>query len=59
LVFEPRPGQRELFAETVIPLLQQRGLFHLDDVGETFRKRLGTPFSTNRSKSVRGAQSAA
>lgn len=48
VIFEPLPGQLELFIEHVVPLLQQRGLFRHDYEHTTFRENLGLPFATNR-----------
>jgi FMN-dependent oxidoreductase (nitrilotriacetate monooxygenase family) len=59
VIFEPLPGQLQLFVDRVIPLLQARGLFHDDYEGDTFREHLGLPFPTNRHTSARGAKSAA
>ena len=59
VVFEPLPGQLQLFVDRVIPILQARGLFHLDYEGDTFREHLGLPFPQNRYTIARAAQSAA
>ena len=59
VLFEPLPGQLRLFVDHVIPILQERGLFHHDYEGDTFRERLGLPFPVNRHTQARGAQSAA
>ena len=48
VLFEPLPGQLDLFVEHVIPILQERGLFRHDYEYETFRENLGLPFPTNR-----------
>ncbi|MFT8585798.1 LLM class flavin-dependent oxidoreductase [Acetobacter papayae] len=48
VVFEPLPGQLELFVEHVIPILQKRGLFRNEYEHETFRENLGLPFAVNR-----------
>ena len=47
VIFEPLPGQRDLFVEKVIPILQARGLFRDDYEGVTFRDNLGLPFPEN------------
>lgn len=59
VLFEPLPGQLQVFVDHVIPILQARGLFHLDYEGETLREQLGLPFPGNRYTEARGAQSAA
>ncbi len=59
VVFEPLPGQFDLFVEHVVPILQARGLFRTDYEGETFRDLLGLPFPENRHTAARKAQSAA
>lgn len=48
VIFEPLPGQLELFVEKVVPILQSRGLFREEYEGETFRENLGLPFAENR-----------
>ena len=48
VIFEPLPGQLELFVERVVPILRQRGIFQDDYQGDTFRENLGLPFPTNR-----------
>ena len=37
------PGGLEVFAETVVPILQHRGLFRTDYTGTTLREHLGLP----------------
>jgi alkanesulfonate monooxygenase SsuD/methylene tetrahydromethanopterin reductase-like flavin-dependent oxidoreductase (luciferase family) len=59
VLFETLPGQLELFVEHVVPILQARGLYHLDYEGETFRDSLGLPFAVNRYTAKRGAREAA
>lgn len=48
VLFEPLPGQLELFVEHVVPLLQARGLFRHEYEHDTFRANLGVPFPVNR-----------
>ena len=48
VLFETLPGQLELFVERVVPLLQDRGLFHRDYEYSTFRENLGLPYPINR-----------
>ncbi len=59
VVFEPLPGQLELFVDTVVPILQARGLFREDYEGETFRDNLGLPSPENRYTAVRRNREAA
>jgi FMN-dependent oxidoreductase (nitrilotriacetate monooxygenase family) len=59
VVFEPLPGQFDLFVEQVVPILQARGLFRQEYEGETFRETLGLPFPVNRHTAARGKQTAA
>lgn len=59
VVFEPLPGQLELFVELVVPILQARGLFREDYEGATFRESLGLPVPTNRYTAARASRSAA
>lgn len=59
VVFEPLPGQLELFVEKVIPILQQRGLFRTEYEGTTFRESLGLPFPENCYTSSRAERSVA
>jgi hypothetical protein len=59
VVFEPLPGQLDLFVEKVVPILQARGLFREDYEGDTFRENLGLPFSENRYTVERKSQRAA
>ncbi|NHN86791.1 NtaA/DmoA family FMN-dependent monooxygenase [Acetobacter musti] len=48
VIFEPLPGQLELFVKHVVPILQERGLFHSDYEHNTFRENLDVPFPVNR-----------
>jgi FMN-dependent oxidoreductase (nitrilotriacetate monooxygenase family) len=59
VVFEPLPGQLDLFVEKVIPILQARGLFREEYEGDTFRENLGLPVPDNRHTIARDAQQAA
>jgi FMN-dependent oxidoreductase (nitrilotriacetate monooxygenase family) len=59
VLFEPLPGQLDLFVERVIPILQARGLFREEYEGETFRANLALPVPDNRYTTARGAQRAA
>lgn len=36
-------GVRE-FAEKVVPILQERGIYHTDYEGDTLREHLGVPY---------------
>jgi FMN-dependent oxidoreductase (nitrilotriacetate monooxygenase family) len=47
-VLQSLPGQLEIFVETVVPLLQERGIFRKDYEGRTFRENLGLGFPENR-----------
>jgi len=59
VVFEPLPGQLELFVDKVVPILQARGLFRAEYEGETFRENLGLPFPVNRYTGARADRAAA
>ncbi len=59
VLFEPLPGQLDIFVDEVIPILQARGLFRDDYEGETFRENLGLGFPVNRYTAERKARSAA
>jgi FMN-dependent oxidoreductase (nitrilotriacetate monooxygenase family) len=48
VTFESLPGQLDIFVETVVPLLQERGIFRKEYEGGTFRNSLGLPFAENR-----------
>jgi len=49
------PGQLELFVQTVVPLLQARGLYKADYAGATLRSHLGLPVPENRYTAARRA----
>jgi FMN-dependent oxidoreductase (nitrilotriacetate monooxygenase family) len=53
VVFESLPGQLDAFVQTVVPLLQARGIFRLDYEGTTFRASLGLPVPENRHAAAR------
>jgi FMN-dependent oxidoreductase (nitrilotriacetate monooxygenase family) len=59
VVFEPLPGQLDLFVDQVVPILQARGLFREDYEGDTFRANLGLPVPENRYALSRRAQEVA
>ncbi|MDB5702434.1 MAG: monooxygenase family FMN-dependent oxidoreductase nitrilotriacetate [Sphingomonadales bacterium] len=59
VIFEPLPGQLDLFVEKVVPILQARGLFRQEYEGETFRENLGLDFPENRYTAARSARAAA
>lgn len=59
LVFEPLPGQLNLFVDRVIPILQARGLSRTDYEGTTFREHLGLPVPENRYSVGKSRKSAA
>lgn len=59
VIFEPLPGQLDLFVEKVVPILQARGLFREEYEGTTFRENLGLPEPENRHTAGRSAQQAA
>lgn len=59
VIFEPLPGQLELFVEKVVPILQARGLFRDAYEGETFRDSLGLEVPANRYTAARHARAAA
>ncbi|NGO66602.1 LLM class flavin-dependent oxidoreductase [Rhizobium daejeonense] len=42
------PRELEVFAESVVPILQQRGIYRTEYEGETFRSNLGIPVPQNR-----------
>ncbi len=48
VTFESLPGQLDIFVETVVPILQARGIFRHDYEGDTLRQNLGLQFPTNR-----------
>jgi alkanesulfonate monooxygenase SsuD/methylene tetrahydromethanopterin reductase-like flavin-dependent oxidoreductase (luciferase family) len=53
VLFESLPGQLDAFVQTVVPLLQARGIFRLDYEGTTFRASLGLPVPENRHAAAR------
>ncbi len=59
IIFEPLPGQLEVFVEKVVPILQARGLFRTDYEGTTLREHLGIPEPENRYTAATGARTAA
>nr|WP_087574402.1 LLM class flavin-dependent oxidoreductase [Sphingomonas sp. CDS-1] len=59
VVFEPLPGQLDLFVDKVVPILQARGLFRTDYEGATFREHLGLAQPDNRYSSKAAEKSAA
>jgi hypothetical protein len=59
VLFEPLPGQLDLFVERVVPILQARGLFREDYEGDTFRSNLGLAEPENRYTAARSDRSAA
>jgi len=59
VTFESLPGQLELFVETVVPILQARGLYRTDYDGHTLRDNLGLPQPVNRYTATRAAASEA
>jgi FMN-dependent oxidoreductase (nitrilotriacetate monooxygenase family) len=59
VVFEPLPGQLELFVDKVVPILQARGLFREEYEGTTFRENLGIDEPANRYTAARQARAAA
>jgi len=59
VIFEPLPGQLDLFVDKVVPILQARGLFRTDYEGATFRAHLGLPEPENRHTASRSKRSAA
>jgi len=53
VMFESLPGQLQTFVETVVPILQGRGIFRNDYEGKTFRESLGISAPQNRHTAVR------
>ena len=53
MIFESLPGQLEVFVETVVPLLQARGLFRTEYAGPTLRQNLGIAEPENRYAAAR------
>jgi FMN-dependent oxidoreductase (nitrilotriacetate monooxygenase family) len=48
VMIESLPGQLAVFVETVVPILQERGIFRHDYEGTTFRESLGIAVPENR-----------
>jgi FMN-dependent oxidoreductase (nitrilotriacetate monooxygenase family) len=48
VMFDSLPGQMAIFIETVVPLLQARGIYRTEYEGSTLRENLGLPFPENR-----------
>ena len=59
VLFEPLPGQLKRFAELVVPILRERGLFRDDYKGQTLRDHLGLPVPLNRHTAARREKAAA
>ena len=59
VIFEPLPGQLDLFVDRVIPILQARGLFRTEYEGATFREHLGLAQPSNRYSAQAAEKSAA
>jgi FMN-dependent oxidoreductase (nitrilotriacetate monooxygenase family) len=59
VIFEPLPGQLELFVDKVVPILQARGLFRDAYEAETFRDSLGLDVPANRYTAARHDRAAA
>jgi FMN-dependent oxidoreductase (nitrilotriacetate monooxygenase family) len=59
VVFEPIPGQLDLFVEKVVPILQARGIFREEYEGSNFRENLGLSVPANRHTVSRESQRAA
>lgn len=53
ILFESLPGQLEVFVETVVPILQARGVFRRDYQAGTLRQHLGLPYPENRYTAAR------
>ncbi len=47
MLVESQPGQLRLFADTVAPILRERGLLRKDYPGTTLRENLGLPKPDN------------
>jgi hypothetical protein len=56
VIFEPLPGQLDLFVDRVIPILQARDLCRTNDEGSTFREHLGLPEPDNRYSAALSAE---
>lgn len=52
------PRELEVFVETVVPILQKRGIFRTEYESETFRGNLGIPVPLNRHARRHGAVAA-
>lgn len=59
MVFESLPGQLEVFVETVVPILQARGIYRTAYEGSTLRESLGLDFPVNRYTAARNQTAAA
>jgi FMN-dependent oxidoreductase (nitrilotriacetate monooxygenase family) len=59
VLFEPLPGQLDIFVDKVIPILQARGLFREEYEGTTFRAHLGLAEPDNRYGADKRAKDAA
>lgn len=59
VLFESLPGQLDVFVETVVPVLQARGLFRTDYEGDTFRENLGLAQPLNRFTVEKGLRASA
>ncbi|TWB30458.1 LLM class flavin-dependent oxidoreductase [Nitrospirillum bahiense] len=57
--FEALPKQLDVFVETVVPLLQARGLLRRKYEGETFRDNLGLEVPVNRFTAAKSAKEVA
>lgn len=56
VTFESLPGQLEVFVETVIPILQARGIYRREYTAETLRGNLGLEVPVNRYAIARAAE---
>ncbi|MGY9001625.1 MAG: hypothetical protein ACKVIF_00375 [Rhodospirillales bacterium] len=52
------PSGIDEFTSEVIPILQKRGLFHVEYEGNTLRENLGLPLPVNRWTAERTAKTA-
>jgi hypothetical protein len=52
------PGGLDEFADTVVPLLQERGVFRAEYEGTTLRENLGLPVPRLRQETGAGARGA-
>jgi len=58
VLWEPLPGQLQVFIDTVVPILQARGIYRYDYEGDTLRSHLGLKVPVNKftvAKAKRGA----